>query len=285
MAPSAKPGSEPELPPLREIIKRFQLTAQKSLGQHFLLDSNLTGRIARVAGALEPKHIIEVGPGPGSLTRALLAQGAASVTAIEKDRRCVAALEHLQDAYPDRLRVLEADALDIDPVSAAPAPRIIVSNLPYNISTVLIVKWLRSVRDIDLLVLMLQKEVADRLAAIPGNKIYGRLSVITQWLCEVEIAFNVDRRAFTPPPKVASSVVVLKPRSEPAAPAEWDSLEAVTAAAFNQRRKMLRASLKSMHFDFDGLAIEPTARAEELSVEEFCRLARAHAAASNTAGA
>jgi 16S rRNA (adenine1518-N6/adenine1519-N6)-dimethyltransferase len=266
--------SDAGLPPLREIIQRYDLKAQKSLGQHFLLDSNLTGRIARQAGNLEAMNIIEIGPGPGGLTRALLDQGAKSVTAIEKDRRCVDALSHLTDAYPQRLRVLEADALSFD-TAEVPAPRMIVANLPYNISAPLIIKWLRAIGGVERLVIMVQKEVADRLAAPPGNKTYGRLSVITQWLCRVEIAFNVDPRAFTPPPKVVSSVVVLQPRPEPLAPARWQNLEVVTAAAFNQRRKMLRASLKAMNFDFEALEIPPTARAEELSVADFCRLARA----------
>jgi 16S rRNA (adenine1518-N6/adenine1519-N6)-dimethyltransferase len=279
MAGPRNPGSNAGLPPLRDIIQRYDLRAQKSLGQHFLLDSNLTGRIARQAGNIEAMNILEIGPGPGGLTRALLDQGAKSVTAIEKDRRCVDALTHLTDAYPGRLLVREADALRYDP-GEVPGPRMIVSNLPYNISAPLIIKWLRAIEGLERLVIMVQKEVADRLAAPPGNKTYGRLSVITQWLCDVEIAFNVDPRAFTPPPKVLSSVVVLKPRAEPLAPARWRYLEAVTAAAFNQRRKMLRASLKAMNFDFEALEIPPTARAEELSVAEFCRLARAHEANS-----
>jgi 16S rRNA (adenine1518-N6/adenine1519-N6)-dimethyltransferase len=267
------------LPPLRDIIQRYELTAQKSLGQHFLLDGNLTSRIARQAGNLETMNVIEIGPGPGGLTRALLAAGAASVTAVEMDRRCVTALGHLVEAYGGRLRLLGGDALRFDP-SSVPAPRMIVANLPYNISAPLIIKWLRIIGDLEGLVIMVQKEVAERLAAPPGNKSYGRLSVITQWLCAVDIAFHVDPRAFTPPPKVVSSVVVLKPRTDPIAPARWQSLEAVTAAAFNQRRKMLRSSLKAMKFDFAALGIEPTARAEELSIADFCRLARAHAAAN-----
>ncbi len=278
MAEPRNTGNIADLPPLRDIIQRYDLRAQKSLGQHFLLDSNLTGRIARQAGNIEEVNILEIGPGPGGLTRALLEQGAKSVTAIEKDRRCVDALTHLTDAYPGRLTVLEADALRYDP-GGVPAPRMIVSNLPYNISAPLIIKWLGAIEGLERLVIMVQKEVADRLAAAPGNKTYGRLSVITQWLCEVDIAFNVDPRAFTPPPKVVSSVVTLVPRPEPLAPARWRYLEAVTAAAFNQRRKMLRASLKAMNFDFEALEIAPTARAEELSVPEFCRLARALEAA------
>ena len=274
MAEPRNSDRDADLPPLRDIIQRYDLRAQKSLGQHFLLDSNLTARIARQAGNIETMNILEIGPGPGGLTRALLAEGAKSVTAIEKDRRCVDALTHLTDAYPDRLVVQEADALRYD-VTGIPGPRMIVSNLPYNISAPLIIKWLGAIKGLERLVIMVQKEVAARLAAPAGGKTYGRLSVITQWLCEVDIAFNVDPRAFTPPPKVVSSVVVMKPRPEPLAPASWRHLEAVTAAAFNQRRKMLRASLKAMKFDFEALEIAPTARAEELSVPEFCRLARA----------
>lgn len=281
MAGPRNSGGDAGLPPLRDIIQRYDLRAQKSLGQHFLLDSNLTGRIARQAGNIEAMNILEIGPGPGGLTRALLDQGAKSVTAIEKDQRCVAALTHLTDAYPGRLVVQEADALRYD-VADVPGPRMIVSNLPYNISAPLIIKWLGAIDGLERLVIMVQKEVADRLAAAPGGKTYGRLSVITQWLCDVDIAFNVDPRAFTPPPKVVSSVVVLKPRPEPLAPAQWRNLEAVTAAAFNQRRKMLRASLKAMKFDFGALGIAPTARAEELSIAEFCRLARALEAATGS---
>ena len=274
MTASTNNSGGPELLPLRDIIRRFDLKARKSLGQHFLLDENLTARIARHAGALKDMNIIEIGPGPGGLTRALLEQGAKSVTAIEKDRRCVGALQHLVDAYPDRLRVVEADALNFDP-TAVPGPRKIVSNLPYNIAVPLLIKWLSVINALDGLVIMIQKEVAGRLAAAPGSKVYGRLSVITQWLCEVTVAFDVDRRAFTPPPKVASSIAVLTPRAEPLAPARWKDLETVAAAAFNQRRKMLRASLKALKFDFEALGIAPTARAEELDVADFCRLARA----------
>jgi len=265
---------KPGLPPLRDIVRLFDLKAKKSLGQHFLLDENLTARIARQAGSLQEKNIIEIGPGPGGLTRALLEQGAKSVTAIEKDRRCIGALQHLVEAYPNRLRVIEADALNFDP-SAVPRPRKIVSNLPYNIAVPLLIKWLSGIDAFEGLIIMLQKELAGRLGAAPGGKVYGRLSVITQWLCQVTVAFDVDRRAFTPPPKVASSIAVLTPRAEPLAPARWKELETVAAAAFNQRRKMLRASLKAMNFDFEALGIAPTARAEELDIAEFCSLARA----------
>jgi len=269
--------AESELPPLREVIRAHGLAAIHALGQHFLLDTNLIDRIARAAGPFEGVSAIEVGPGPGGLTRALLAHGAEHVYAIEKDRRCIEALDDLIQRSDGRLTLLADDALEIDAASLGHPPRRIVANLPYNISTVLLVRWLAEIAAFDRIIIMVQKEVADRLVAKPSTKAYGRLSVMTQWRCEARIAFNVARTAFVPPPKVASSVVVLTPRAEPLAPAEWSKLERVVAAAFNQRRKMLRSSLKEWHFDFDALGIPPTARAEELSVEQFCALARAGA--------
>lgn len=271
-APSLK-----DLPPLRDVIRRHDLSAKRALGQHFLLDTNLIDRIARVAGPLAGVNVLEVGPGPGGLTRALLAHDAAQVVAIEKDPRCVAALGELRDAAAGRLRIIAGDALEIDAVEAVPAPRRIVANLPYNISTVLLLRWLARADCFDRMVLMLQREVAERLSAQPSTKAYGRLSVMTQWLCTVKTEFNVDRAAFTPPPKVTSSVVTLTPRPKPLASAERRWLEAVTASAFNQRRKMLRSSLRSWNFDLEELGIDPQARAEELSVEQFCALARAAA--------
>ena len=264
-----------DLPPLRDVIKRFDLGARKSLGQHFLLDLNLCARIARTAGDLSNANIIEIGPGPGGLTRALLDAGATMVVAVEHDSRCVAALAELQDAYPDRLEIIEADALETDVAALVPAPRRVIANLPYNIATPLLLGWLRRINDFEGLTLMFQKEVAERLAAQPRDKSYGRLSIITQWLAEVRFEFNISNEAFTPPPKVASSVVSLTPRPVPLAPAEWESLEKVTAQAFGQRRKMLRSSLKPLKLDFAALGVAPTARAEELSVEQFCAIARA----------
>jgi len=266
------------LPPLREVIARHRLSARHSLGQHFLLDSNLTGRIARATGDLRERNVIEVGPGPGGLTRALLESGARRVFAIERDDRCVTALGDLVAAYPKRLHLIEGDALEIDVVALVPAPRCIVANLPYNIAVPLLIGWLRRAAEFEGLILMFQKEVAGRLTASPGGKDYGRLSVLVQWLCEARVLFNVDRRAFTPPPKVTSSVVSLIPRKAPLAAAEWGALEAVTAAAFGQRRKMLRSSLKALGLDLEALSIDATARAEELDVETFCQLARAYAA-------
>ncbi len=265
------------LPPLREVIARHRLSARRSLGQHFLLDSNLTARIARAAGDLRDRNVIEVGPGPGGLTRALLETGARRVYAIERDGRCITALKELAAAYPERLHLTEGDALETNAVALAPAPRCIVANLPYNIAVPLLIGWLRRAGEFEALTLMFQKEVAERLTAAPGGKDYGRLSVLVQWLCETRLLFNVDQRAFTPPPKVTSTVVSLIPRKKPLAAADWESLEAVTAAAFGQRRKMLRSSLKPLGLDLEALSIDATARAEELDVEIFCLLARAHA--------
>ena len=265
----------PDLPPLRDVIRRHGLNARRRLGQSFLLDLNLTARIARAAGDLSGVNVIEIGPGPGGLTRALLDASVAQVIAIEKDSRCIAALGELCDAYPGRLRVIEGDALEINVSELIGGPRQIVANLPYNVATPLLLKWLRRIEDFEGLTLMFQKEVADRLTASPGTKAYGRLSVITQWLCQTRHEFNISKEAFMPPPKVVSTVVSLRPRPEPLAPASWKALETVTATAFGQRRKMLRASLKPLQLDLEGLGIEPTARAEELSVEQFCALARA----------
>ncbi|MEE9318659.1 MAG: 16S rRNA (adenine(1518)-N(6)/adenine(1519)-N(6))-dimethyltransferase RsmA [Rhodospirillales bacterium] len=275
MAPKTPPKPSPDLPPLRDVIRRFGLGARKSLGQHFLLDLNLSARIVRTAGDLNGVNVIEIGPGPGGLTRALLQTGASKVVAVERDSRCVEALAELQGAYPGRLEVIEADALETDVADLAPAPRRIIANLPYNIATPLLLGWLRRISAFEGLTLMFQKEVALRLSARPGTKSYGRLSVITQWLAEVQSEFNVSKQAFTPPPKVASTVVSVVPRRKPLAPARWEILEEVTAVAFGQRRKMLRSSLKSLDLDLKALGIEPTARAEELPVEQFCALARA----------
>lgn len=273
--------SEPALPPLREVIARHGLGAKKALGQHFLFDMNLTRRIARAAGDLSQGTTIEVGPGPGGLTRALLLEGAGKLVAIERDERCLAALAELGEAFPGRLQVISADALETPIGPLGPAPRRIVANLPYNVSTQLLVGWLeliaREPAALSCLVLMFQKEVAQRLSAQPRSKDYGRLTILTQWLCEVEPLFDISPKAFVPPPKVTSTVVELRPRAAPAFPAEIASLQKVTAAAFGQRRKMLRQSLKSLGGDtlalLEASAIKETARAEELTLEDFCRLA------------
>ena len=270
-----------ELPPLREVIARHGIAARKSLGQNFILDLNLTRRIARAAGRLNDATVIEIGPGPGGLTRSLLAEGARRVVAIERDPRCLAALGELAAHYPGRLELIAGDALALDPATLSEAPRKIVANLPYNIATALLLRWLDRICDYESLTLMFQREVALRLVAPPRGPAYGRLSVLVQWLCEPKILFDLPPRAFVPPPKVTSSVVSLTPRPTPLAPAAKPALERVTAAAFGQRRKMLRSSLKTLGIPVEPLlaaaGIPPTARAEELSVPEFCALARAAA--------
>ena len=264
------------LPPLRETIAAHGLDARKRLGQHFLLDLNLTRRIARAAAPLGEGTVIEVGPGPGGLTRALLLEGASLVVAVEVDARAVAALQELADAAAGRLRIVQADALRVDLTALGPAPRRIVANLPYNVSTALLVRWLHQADEIADMVLMFQKEVADRLAAIPRSKDYGRLSVLAQHVCIVQRLFDVAPSAFVPPPKVTSSVVRLRPRPTGCRLADLRALERVTAAAFGQRRKMLRGALAGLFSDpaavLTGLGLRPTARAEELTVADFVRL-------------
>ncbi len=273
-----------ELPPLRDVIRAHGLSARKSLGQNFLLDLNLTGRIARAAGPLENVTAIEVGPGPGGLTRALLLNGAKRVIAIERDERCVAALQEIAKAAPARLTVISGDALEVDLspyLNGGPAR--IVANLPYNVATALLIKWITAEPwppFYDRLVLMFQREVAERIAAEPGSKTYGRLSVLAQWRAEPKILFDVHPSAFVPPPKVTSSVVQLVPRPTPLA-CGLRMLERVTGAAFGQRRKMLRQSLKSLGADplklLAAAGIEETRRAEEIPVAGFVRLANAFA--------
>ena len=267
------------LPPLREVIARSGMDARKSLGQHFLLDLNLTGKIARAAGDLAGVNVIEVGPGPGGLTRALVASPATEVIAVERDRRCHDVLGSLIAASAGRLRLIEADALACDLAALCPAPRAIIANLPYNIATPLLIGWLRQTPAFSVMVLMFQAEVARRLTASPRTKDYGRLSVLTQWLMKPEYLFELPPRAFTPPPKVTSAVVRLTPRVDRVDPALFASMEKVTAAAFGQRRKMLRASLKSLTPDAESLlqaaGIPGTARAEEIGWEGFMTLASA----------
>ena len=273
----------PALPPLREVITRHGLAARKSLGQHFLLDLNLTDRIVRAAGGLEGKTVIEIGPGPGGLTRSLLQSPARAVVAVEKDARCLAALAELGAVFEGRLRIVEGDALAMRLAELAEAPRRVVANLPYNVATALTLDWMDQLAAAPALVegftLMFQKEVAERLTAAPGGKAYGRPSVLVQWLCRTESLFDIDPRAFTPPPKVTSSLVALTPRPQPLAPAPKPALERLTAAAFGQRRKMLRQSLKGVTGDPPGLlqaaGVAETQRPEDLPVEAFCALARA----------
>jgi 16S rRNA (adenine1518-N6/adenine1519-N6)-dimethyltransferase len=276
---SAPAAAGDGLPPLREVIARHGLAARRTLGQHFLLDLNLTGRIARAAGDLGRGTTIEIGPGPGGLTRALLAHGAGHVIAIERDERCLPALHDIAAAYPGRIEIRHGDALRIDASRLGEAPRRIVANLPYNLATALLLPWLAAAGRFDRMVLMFQREVADRLVAAPRRKDYGRLSVAAQWRCRVRRLFDIPPRAFTPPPKVTSSVVELVPREHPLAPADPVLLERVTAAAFGQRRKMLRQSLRALAGDPAALlaaaGIAETRRAEELSIAEFAALAEA----------
>jgi 16S rRNA (adenine1518-N6/adenine1519-N6)-dimethyltransferase len=257
------------------VIARHDMAARKSLGQHFLLDGNLTARIVREAGPLAGRHVVEIGPGPGGLTRALLESDAASVTAIEIDTRAVAAVRELQAHYPDRLRVLEADALTVDVTELAAAPRQIVANLPYNVATPLLVGWMRQAAAFERLTLMFQQEVAERICAAPGTGAYGRLAVLAQWICDAAIVLTLPPAAFTPPPKVHSAVVGLRPRAaQPDAP-RFAAMERLTAAAFGQRRKMLRGALKSLGGEalLARAGIDPKRRAETLTVAEFDRLA------------
>jgi len=268
------------LPPLREVIRRHELSARKSLGQNFLLDLNLTGRIARAAGPLDGVTVLEVGPGPGGLTRALLAEGA-NVVAVERDQRAIAALGEIAAHYPSRLRVIEGDALTFDAMShLGSGPVRVVANLPYNIATALLVSWL-TVEPwppwYDRLVLMFQREVAERIVAKPGSKTYGRLSVLAGWRTEAKMLFDIAPSAFVPPPKVTSSLVQLVPRIAPLA-CDRRALERVTEAAFGQRRKMLRQSLKQLGVDpiplLERAGLDPTARAEDITVQSFVALAR-----------
>jgi len=265
-----------DLPPLREVIARHGLAARHSLGQHFLLDGNLTDRIVREAGNLSGRHVIEVGPGPGGLTRSLLASEAVSVTAIELDRRAAGAVEELAGLTGGRLRVIEADALVVDLVSLVPTPRQVIANLPYNVASPLLVLWLRQARSFERLTLMFQQEVAERICAAPDTAAYGRLSVLTQWTCEARIVMRLPPEAFTPPPKVASAVVSLTPHTTQPDPAVFVRMEALTAAAFGQRRKMLRGSLKKLGGEalLSRAGIAAERRAETLSVQEFDRLVR-----------
>ena len=264
------------LPPLRSIIADHQLSARKHLGQNFLLDLNLTRRIARAAGPLEQGTIVEIGPGPGGLTRGLLLEGAQRLVAVEKDARAVAALETLTVAAGSRLTVHLADASRINLADLGPAPLRIAANLPYNIATQLLIGWLHHLDHIASMTLMFQREVADRLVAAPGSAAYGRLSVLVGWLTKAEKLFDLPASAFTPPPKVTSTVVRLIPRTQPLAAANRATLERLTAAAFGQRRKMLRASLRSLGGAdmLTAAGINPQARPEELSIEDFCRIAQ-----------
>lgn len=270
-----------DLPPLREVIRTHDLRAKKSFGQNFLLDLNLTARIARVAGDLRGADVLEVGPGPGGLTRGLLAEGARRVLAIEKDPRCMPALAEIAEAYPGRLQVIEGDALAIDATQHLTRPIKVVANLPYNVGTELLIRWMTPGTwppFWESLTLMFQREVAERIVAQPGSKAYGRLALMVQWRADARIALSLPPEAFTPPPKVSSSVVHITRRDAPRYPADARMLERVVAAGFNQRRKMLRASLRGVAPEIEthllAAGIAPTARAEEVGLEAWCRLAR-----------
>ena len=270
-----------KLPPLKDVISRHQLRAKKSLGQNFLLDLNLTSKIARYAGNLDQFDILEIGPGPGGLTRSLLHEGARKVVAIEKDNRCIEALEEIQATFPGRLKLLQGDALSTNASEHLADPVRIIANLPYNIGTELLVRWLTSKTWPSFwqsMTLMFQKEVANRIVASPGSKAYGRLSVMSQWRCDTKIAFNVPATAFTPPPKVESTLVHFEALKEPKFPAEVEVLEFVVSKAFNQRRKMLRGALKGYFQNVEeglvSIGVLPTKRAEDITVQEYCAMSR-----------
>ena len=270
-----------KLPPLKDVISRHQLRAKKSLGQNFLLDLNLTSKIARYAGNLDQFDILEIGPGPGGLTRSLLNEGARKVVAIEKDSRCIEALEEIQATFPGRLKLLQGDALSTNASEHLADPVRIVANLPYNIGTELLVRWLTSKTWPSFwqsMTLMFQKEVANRIVASPGSKAYGRLSVMSQWRCDTKIAFNVPASAFTPPPKVESTLVHFESLKQPKFPAEVEVLEFVVSKAFNQRRKMLRGALKGYFQNVEegllSIGVLPTKRAEDITVQEYCAMSQ-----------
>jgi 16S rRNA (adenine1518-N6/adenine1519-N6)-dimethyltransferase len=270
------------LPPLRDVIRTHDLRAKKSFGQNFLLDLNLTARIARAAGDLRGADVLEVGPGPGGLTRGLLAEGARKVLAIEKDTRCLPALAEIEAAYPGRLQVIAGDALTVDPLAHLQAPVKVVANLPYNVGTELLIRWMTPDHwppFWESLTLMFQREVAERIVAQPGSKAYGRLALMVQWRADPRIVLHLPPEAFTPPPKVSSAVVHITRRDVPRYPADAAVLERVVAAGFNQRRKMLRAALKGLHPRIEDIlrdaGIAPTARAEEIGLEGWCRLSEA----------
>ena len=269
------------LPPLREVIRAHDLVAKKQLGQNFLLDLNLTAKIARLAGDLSACDVLEVGPGPGGLTRGLLVEGARRVLAVEKDPRCIPALAKIGAAYPGKLEVINGDAMEVEVLSHLTAPVRIVANLPYNVGTELLIRWLTPKvwpPFWESLTLMFQKEVAERIVAKPRTEHYGRLALLVQWRCDAKIVMHLPPEAFTPAPKVHSAVVHLTRLAEPRYPADEAVLNRITTMAFNQRRKMLRSSLKAMGPEIEAqlvaAGIEPTARAEEISLERFCALAR-----------
>lgn len=279
---SEKDMSIDNLPPLRDVIATYELAAKKSLGQNFLLDLNLTAKIARLAGDLTGADVLEIGPGPGGLTRGLLAEGARRVLAIEKDPRCMPVMAEISAAYPGQLQAINGDALDVNPLEHLTPPIKVAANLPYNVGTELLVRWLTPPEwppFWDSLTLMFQREVAQRIVAEPGTKVYGRLALLAQWRSDPKIVMDLPPEAFSPPPKVSSAVVHLRALPAPRFEANAGTLNRVVAAAFNQRRKMLRSALKSVSPEIEdylnAAGIKPTERAEQVSLEEFCALARA----------
>lgn len=274
------------LPTLKETLRKYDLWPEKNFGQNFLLDQNITDKIARRAGPLDHHTVIEIGPGPGGLTRSLLKAGAKKVIAIELDERCLKALEELKEIVGDRLEIIHQDALKINCAALGEAPRKIVANLPYNVATPLLIGWLKQIQAYESLTLMFQKEVADRLKAAPRTPEYGRLSVMTQKVAYVGHLFDLSPSAFFPPPKVISTVVQLIPKPQICPPPLYRALEVVIKIAFNQRRKMLRSSLRSLNFNdlgavLEKLGISPTARPEELTVDEFTKLAEEYLLSEN----
>lgn len=281
LEPEKDMGAIDDLPPLRAVIAEHDLSARKALGQNFLLDLNLTAKIARQAGDLSGCDVLEIGPGPGGLTRGLLAEGARKVLAVEKDARCIPALQQIAAAYPGRLQVIEGDALRIDPLAHLTPPIRVAANLPYNIGTELLVRWLTPPEWPPFwqsLTLMFQREVAERIVAVPGSKAYGRLALLAQWRAEARIVMSLPPEAFSPAPKVSSAVVHLTALPQPRYPADAAILSRVVAMAFNQRRKMLRSALKGLAPDIGdrliAAGLTPTDRAEQVSLEGFCALAR-----------
>lgn len=273
-----------ELLPLKDVIRDFDLAPKKALGQHFLLDTNLLAKIVRGAGDITKSHIIEIGPGPGGLTRAILAAGPLQLTAIEKDARCLAALAPLKQKYGEQFTLIEADALKVDITTIGTAPRAVIANLPYNVGTALVIDWLKAAAvqgpaALTSFTVMLQKEVAERMVAEVGDDAYGRLAVIMKQFTDAAILFEVPAGAFTPPPKVTSAILLARIRSTPREDVPLAVLEKVVASAFNHRRKMLRQSLKSLGVDPIALCekagIDPTLRAEQCDLAMFARLARA----------
>ena len=267
-----------DLPPLRDVIEAHDLRAQKALGQNFLLDQNITDKIVRESGDFDGVYVFEIGPGPGGLTRSLLKSAAKKVIAIEFDPRAVAALQDLQARAGERLDIHHGDALAVDLPAMVPEPRAIVANLPYNIATPLLINWLKDMRKnqntYGFMSLMFQKEVADRICAPPGGKAYGRLSVMAQWLCDVRVIYDLPPSAFTPPPKVRSAVVHFVPKTLPSDAPSFAAVQKITEAAFVQRRKMIRSSLKKYIGAIEALGLDPTSRAENLKVEDFINLAK-----------